>query len=237
MKGSKGMIAQPDASAETMLRALAYTLAALEAAADLDADTSAEDRVYFADEKTRLLGSFEQLEAADHNYTRHQVKEMARLQARVILGDNSLDRGVRAAKIRLKVETLSSRSGNDEEVFGTNLSDIVEAPLRNEPGLVQQALVKLDLLPDFPTKAEIKADLASRVERQIQVLKERDEGEYTRIVLKNLLLNTIMNCSETLYKLEKRLLERFPRDRGFVRQFFMDTASPKRAKMADQPQA
>lgn len=227
------MIAQPDASSEVMQKSLSYTLATLEAAADIDIDSSPEDRAFFNNEKNSLLSSFEQLETADHNYNRFQIRESMRLQARVIVGDNTLDRGVRAAKVRLKLET---RSVAADDVFGTNITDIVEAPIRNEPGLVQQALDKMDLLPDFPNKAPIKADLASRVELQNQALRERDEGELTRIRLKNILLNTIMNCSETLYKLEKRLLERFPRNRNYVRQFFLDTTPGKRAKVSAPPQ-
>ncbi len=48
--------------------------------------------------------------------------------------------------------------------------------------------------------------------------------------LNSLLVNSIAESSEALYKLEKRLLERFPRDRAYVKEFFLDIASPRRAK-------
>ena len=42
-----------------------------------------------------------------------------------------------------------------------------------------------------------------------------------------------MRASDALYRMEKRLLERFPRDKVYVRAFFLDVA-PARKKRAEE---
>ncbi|MEW6736753.1 MAG: hypothetical protein AB1489_36020, partial [Acidobacteriota bacterium] len=96
------MIAPPNTTSETMLRAIAYTIAALTAAAELDIDRSDEDRNLFTAERTGLETLMDKLIAADQALNNHLLKESVRLQTRVLLGDAVLDRGVRAAKQRMK---------------------------------------------------------------------------------------------------------------------------------------
>jgi len=55
------MIASRESTAETMMRALSYSLGALDTAAELDVDRGAEDRAFFTAERATLQASFNEV--------------------------------------------------------------------------------------------------------------------------------------------------------------------------------
>lgn len=223
------MIAPRDATAETMLRAHAHTLGALDAALSLDIDRTPEDHTFFKAEKATLQSSFDTLFAADQAFTKHLLLVTEAHQARVEVGDNVLDRGVRAAKARMKVELKSSSMPDGaDHAFPSDISEIVDAERRVEPSLVLQVTARFGAVPDFPGKAAMKADLEGRANRQNQNFTDRDAAEVTESTLDSALTQAITNGSDLLYRLEKRLLERFPREKVYVRAFFLDVAPPRK---------
>src|SRR5262245_26283749 len=132
------MITPRDATADTMKQSLSYTIAALDAASELDIDLKDDDRAALAAERDTLVPLF------DGPYgvkTRARILEdfllgpKLRLQARVVLGDNVLDRGFEAGKARMKVELKQEDPDAADKVFGKRLTDTTRAPLAIEPGL------------------------------------------------------------------------------------------------------
>lgn len=230
------MIAPPDTDDETMLEAVAHSVAALDAASDLDADRTPEDKAFFAQEKASLQPSYDTVFTARQALLQHRHLTTTRHRVRVRLGDVVLDRGVRAGKARMKLELkqLGLPDGADE-VFPADIEDIVDAERRVEPGLVQQVVQRFPKVPDFPGKAGIAADLTGRAAAQTANFAEHDASEVTESGLEGTLEKAIADASTALYRLEKRLLERFPREKRYVRAFFLDVAPPRRKKLADQP--
>ena len=224
------MIAPPNSTAETMQRSVAFTMAALDAAAELDVDLNPEESQFLASEKSQLETVLDKLMAAQQALEAHLLKKNLQLQARVIVGDAVLDRGVRNAKTRLKMGLKLSKGDAPNFVFGSNLNDLVNAELRSEPLLVIDSANRLAQVPDFDGKAEVKKDLEDRASRQMKVLSDRDEGELIRSSLASSLTRTIADCSEALYRLEKRMLDRFPRERGYVSSFFLNAAGKRKTK-------
>ena len=228
------MIASRESTAETMLRALSHSLGALDAASELDVDRSDADRSFFLTEKAALQSSFDETFAADQSLSRHLLLTTQKLQARVLVGDAVLDRGVRSAKARSKLELkTSSMPDGADHVFPSDISDIVDAERRVEPGLVLQVVARFPQVPDFPGKAALEADLTGRAKRQTDNFTGRDAGEVDEHTLDGILTQGIVRASDALYRLEKRLLERFPRDKVYVRAFFLDVA-PARKKRAEE---
>ncbi|KAF0218415.1 MAG: hypothetical protein FD167_5124 [bacterium] len=230
------MIAQPDCSAELMQRALAYTISALDAVAELDIDLTDSIRESLAKENSQLQVVLDNLLNAQQTLQNQQLKEGVRLQARVLVGDVVLDKGIRNGKNRMKLELQRSMPEAADYVFGKNISELVDAELRSEPQLVMQALSRFDQVPDFAGKVELKTSLEKRVEQQNQALSARDEGELTRASLYSSVVRIIADASESLYRLEKRLLDRFPRERAYVKEFFLDVTSPIRSKKSSSTQ-
>ncbi len=145
------MIAPRDAPSATMLRALAHTLSGLDAAIALDVDRTSEDRAFFTAEKATLQPIFDEVFAADQALTKHLLLKAEAHQARVELGDAVLDRGVRTAKARMKLELKNtSMPAGADEVFPSDISEIVDAERRVEPGLVLKVLTRFSAVPDFP---------------------------------------------------------------------------------------
>lgn len=218
-----------------MTRALSHSLGALDAAAELDVDRTAEDRAFFTGEHAALKASFHEVAAAEEGLTQHLLLTKQRLQARVLVGDAVLDRGVRAGKARMKLELKpSSMAEGADHVFPADISDIVDAERRVEPGLVLQVVGRFAQVPDFPGKAALEADLHGRATRQADNFTARDAGEVSEHALDGVLTQAIVRASDALYRLEKRLLERFPREKVYARAFFLDVA-PARKKRADEP--
>lgn len=229
------MIAPQDATADTMLRAIAYTLAALAAAAELDVDRSDDDRMFLSQEKDTLQPFFDDLYAASQALAKHLLLKGQAHQARVVIGDAVLDRGVRNAKARMKLELKStSMPDGADHVFPSDISDIVDAERRVEPTLVQQVVARFGQVPDFPNKAALKSDLAGRATRQAQNFVDRDASEVTEAKLDGAVTQAIAKGSDALYRLDKRLLERFAREKVYVRAFFLDVAAGKRRPKAPE---
>ena len=127
-----------------------------------------------------------------------------------------------------------------KEAFFQAVFFVNESMLKSETkGILQVIdflLISLDSanrfaqVPDFDGKAEVKKDLEDRATRQLKIITERDEGELIRGSLASALARTIADCSEALYRLEKRMLDRFPREREYVKSFFLDAASKQKLK-------
>lgn len=218
-----------------MLRALSTSIGALDAASELDVDRSDADRSFFLTEKATLQLLFDDVFAADQSLTKHLLLTTQGLQARVLVGDAVLDRGVRAAKARMKLELKTSTMPEGaDHVFPSDISDIVDAERRVEPGLVLQVVARFPQVPDFQGKAALESDLTGRATRQTANFTGRDAGEVSEHAIDGRLTQSIAHASDGLYRLEKRLLERFPRDKVYVRAFFLDVA-PARKKAAADP--
>lgn len=226
------MIATRESTAETMLRALAHSLGALDAAIALDVDRSPEDHAFFTAEKASLQTTFDTAFAADQALTKHLLLVSEAHQARVEVGDTVLDRGVRTAKARMKLELKgTSMPDGADHAFPSDISEITDAERRVEPSLVLQVTARFPAVPEFAGKAAMKADLEGRANRQNQNFADRDAAEVTEAALDSALTQAIVAGSDALYRLEKRLLERFPRERVYVRAFFYDVRpTSKRAQ-------
>ncbi len=157
-------------------------------------------------------------------------------QARVQVGDAILDRGVSKGKARMKVELKGSAMENGaDHVFGADVSDIIQAERAKEPGLVLQAVAKFPQVPSFAGKAEMAADLTGRATRQQQNFTDRDAAAVTGTALTSAVKLAVVASSDALYKLEKRLLDRFPRQTTYVKAFFYDVAPPRKKAEAPAP--
>lgn len=231
------MIAPPSSTSETMLRAIAYTMAALDAASLLDIDRTAEEREFFSEEKSSLEKLFEKLLKLDESLRAHNLKETLRLQASVQVGDSVLERGVKNAKARMKLEMQNSKADTVDYVFGSNLKELFSDGLRKKPATVMQLLSRLESVLDFAGKDKLKTELEERINQQEKAFSEREQGEELRAKLLDEVELAISECSEALYKLEKQLLARFPRDRNYVNQFFFDVAPVRKTKQAKPPQS
>jgi hypothetical protein len=231
------MLVPRDATSNTMLRALGHSLGALDAAITLDVDRTDEDRAFFSAEKAALQTTFDDVFNADQAFTKHLLLVTEAHQARVELGDAVLDRGVRAGKTRMKLELRNtSMPVGADEVFPSDISEIVDAERRVEPGLVLKVLTRFSAVPEFPGKDALKADLEGRATRQEKNFADRDAAEVTEASLDSALSQAVARGADALYRLEKRLLERFPREKVYVRAFFLDVApARKRAKAPVAP--
>jgi hypothetical protein len=228
------MIAPPNSTSDMMKQSVGYTIAALESASELDMDLTEEERKFLASEKAGLEPLLERLMSEKQALDMHQLKKSLKLQAGVTVGDAVLDRGVRNAKARMRLELKLSSGSSADFVFGSNLDNIVQAGLRSEPQLVRDCANRFEQVPDFNGKAELKKDLEERASRQIKALEERDEGELIRNSFRSALVRTIADCSDALYKLEKLMLARFARERGYVRSFFLDVSYKRKLKPEDE---
>jgi hypothetical protein len=218
-----------------MIRALTFTSAYLDAASDFDSDRAPEDRAFFASQKTVIESALKNLLAADQAF-QEQRRESARLQARVLLGDEVLDRGVRSTKTRMRVELKTKQAEGPDFVFGPNVDEIVDAEMRLEPSLVLRALDRFDQIADFPDKASLKKNLEDRALQQQKALDDRDAGDMKEAQLWSVLVRAVADGSDALYSLEKELLKRFRRERQYVRRFFLDTAPSRRSKPEPEPE-
>jgi hypothetical protein len=219
------------AASERVLRELATSIGALTAAIDMDVDRTDEDRVMFTSERTTLQTHFDKCYAADQAVTRHLLLVKMPQQAAVIVGDNVLDRGARAGKARMRVELkASTMPGGEDHVFPSDISEITDAERRVEPNLVLKAVAKFDQVPDFNGKAQVKADLEGRANRQQEAFQQRDAGDTAADALEGALDRAVAEGEDALFVFEKHLEARFPRDAKFVASFFMEKPSRKKKK-------
>lgn len=224
------MLANNESTAETMLLALSTSISRFAAAAELDIDRSEADRGFFAESVNALEAREEKLTVSDTALTRHQRREGLRLQARVVIGDIVLDRGVRQAKARTKLELKNSAMPEGaDHLFPADVTELVDAELSKEPALVLGVLERFDQVPDFSGKDALHKDLTGRATRQEQCLSERTAGDRVESRLRGQMEMDIKDGADLLYRLEKRMLERFPRDTRYVRSFFYDVR-PSRGK-------
>jgi hypothetical protein len=229
------MIAPTNATSETMKKALAYTIAALAAASELDMDRSDDDRAVFAKERNAISPLLQDVIKKERASEDDELENSMRLQARVTLGDAVLDRGFIDGKERMKLELKRTDPDAADQVFGKRTADTTRAPIQIEPGLVLNALARLEHAPDFPTKKEVRLSLEQRVGQQNLCLQERSAGETASVRLSSALSTSIRLASDELYGLEKRLLDRFKRDADYVRKFFLDVSSPRKSKDDTRP--
>lgn len=229
------MIAPKDSTAETMRTALAFSMASLAAAGVIDIDRSDEDRTFFTAERDVLNGHFQTVTAAHQAADSHNLLVTQVVQARVEVGDVVLDRGVSKGKARMKVELRESEMVNGaDHVFGNDVSDITSAERAKEPALVLQAVAKFPQVPAFAGKDLIAADLTTRADNQKKNFADREIATTKALTLAGAEDLAIAAASDALYKLEKRLLERFPRQTIYVKAFFYDVA-PNRKKRETTP--
>lgn len=223
---SRAMLAGKDSTAWTMLRAVAHTSNALDAAITLDMDRSADDRAFFVAEKAIMDALFTKIETADRALISHELRNERRHQARVEVGDVVLDRGVRRGKKRVALDVSTAAA---DQVFGEDITEIVDAERHTEPTLVLVCVDRLAQGADFAAKADLMQDLKKRAEQQAQNFADRTAAGVNGAALETTLENAISEAADALYTLEKRLLERFPRERIYVRAFFLDVARRKKA--------
>jgi uncharacterized protein YfcZ (UPF0381/DUF406 family) len=205
---------------------LAHTSSALDAAIVQDVDCTTEDRLFFQTEKAVIDNLLDVVESAARAVSLHELREQKKAQTRVEIGDVVLDRGVRRGKKRLTLETSLKVA---DHVFGEDISEIVDAERHVEPTLVLECIGRLVQAADFTGKSELVADLKGRAERQAQNFVDRAATSLAASGLETTLANAIEQGADALYKLEKRLLERFPREKVYVRAFFLDVGR-KRTK-------
>jgi hypothetical protein len=233
---SPAMIATKDSTVETMRTALALSMASLAAAGVLDIDRSDDDRAFFTAEHDALDVHFKAVTIAHQSAQAHKLLVTQVNQARVQLGDVVLDRGVSKGKARMKVELQDSAMANGaDHVFGNNVSEITTAERAQEPALVLQAVAKFSQVPAFAGKAELAMDLTTRANNQQKNFADREIANTIATTLAAAEDLAIAAASDALYKLEKRLLERFPRQTAYVKAFFYDVAPTRKKSETTQP--
>ena len=230
------MLAPPDSTSDTMLDALATTLCALLVAVDIDVDRTPADRAFFSENHAALTAHYAAVEAAELALRKHEHLVQKRRQLAVVLGDQVLDRAVRAGKARMKLELRLTAPDAAEQVFSAEVAEIVDVEMKTEPNLVLEAAAKFSLVPDFAGKDALKADLEARAARQTLSFTERSQAEITKTGLRGEVERAVSAASDALYGLEKRLLARFVREKKYVKTFFLDV-SPPRKKGAEAPPA
>lgn len=219
-----------------MLRALAHTLGALAAVSKLDVDRTDDDRAFFASERDALQGHFEAVWSAHQACERHEYLASQAAQASIEIGDAVLDRGVRNAKARMRLDLKgTSMPDGADHAFPSDVSELTDAERRVEPKLVLQVLGKLGDVPDFASKASLTSDLQGRAQRQSDNFAARDASEGELVKLESALAAKVAAGSDALYRLEKRLLDRFAREKAYVRAFFLDVARPRRRAEPEVP--
>lgn len=226
------MLAGPTSTIHLMCRAIARTCNTLEVAAKVDIDRSEEDRAFFAAEAEKLKPMRAALLGKIRAMQDHELGVGDLNQSAVRLGDEVLDRGVRAGNTRTKLG-LKGKSGlGADHVFGNRVDNLIEAPHRQEPALVRDAITRLDDVPDFDDKAKVKADLLARVELQEELLAARDKGDAELAKLESEAVKLVVEASHMLAQTKAALDGRFPRQRAYVSRFFLDVL-PKRRRGDD----
>jgi hypothetical protein len=226
------MLAGPDSTLETMTLAIADTVHALDAASELDLDRSPADRKFFAARKKVLAPLLAQIVAAKRALEDHDLGEGSRLQTRVEIGDQVLDRGVSDGNARTKL-ALKGKGGLDAtHVFGANVATLTKEKIALEPTKVLQAVGRFADVPEFAERKGIAKDLTKRAEQQQTCLDERTTGEAARAKLVGAGIKLVVDGAHALAALKGALDERFPRQREYVAAFFRDVASRKAAPAA-----
>lgn len=224
------MIAGPDSTIATMKRALAYSIHALEAAAELDFYRSDEDRSFFGEQKAALAELLSALIVHGRAIEDHDLAAGSRLQMRVELGDYMLDRGVADGNARMKLALKGKAGLGAAHVFGKNVASLTKEKLALEPQKVLLAVERMKDVPDFAEQAAIAADLTKRASQQQACLDEREAGRNARARLVSSALRLVLDAAHALASLKGALDARFPRQREYVAVFFFKVSH--RAKAA-----
>lgn len=228
------MLANKDSTSQTMLEALAHTIGALKAAKSLDIDRSPEDHAFFDAERAALEPLFNELFDADSAEQKHRLMVTKPNQGAIEVGDAVLDRGARRNKKRMSLELQTIAPDAADNSFGENIRDLVDAERHLEPALVLGVVDKYKYVPDFPGKAESEADLIGRATRQKDNFLAREAGQVQAAALGNKSDALVAQGADALYRLEKRMLERFPREKAYVAAFFMDVGYKRPRKSEGQ---
>jgi hypothetical protein len=213
-----------------MRRALSRSIGALSAAIAADVDRTDEDRAFFAAERAKLEPIAGQLKAAHLATDDFELGPGEVQQAQVELGDQVLDRGVRAGNTRTKLGVKGKQGLDATHAFGQHVDDLTGAPLALEPAQVLLAASRLDDLPPFAERASIQQDLTHRAEQQDTFLKQRDAGATALLKLESEATRLVVESALSLASLKGSLDARFPRQRSYVAAFFLDVSTPKRKK-------
>lgn len=216
------MIAGPDSTPSTMRRALSRSGGALAAAIAADIDRSDEDRAFFTVEKAKIEVLSTNLRAVHLAIEDHELGPAEVQQAQVELGDEVLDRGVRAGNTRAKLGLKGKQGLDASHAFGSRVDELVKAPIAAEPGEVLGAVGRLADVPEFAEKQAIQQDLTLRAEQQEAFLEARDEGDKALTRLKSEATRLVVESALALASLKGALDQRFPRQRDYVARFFLD---------------
>ncbi|WP_197041440.1 hypothetical protein [Chondromyces apiculatus] len=155
------------------------------AAVAADLDRSEEDIAFFEAESVKLAPLSTQLRTVHLAIEDHELGPAEVAQGQVEMGDEVLDRGVRAANTRTKLG-LQGKSGlGANHAFGSRVDELVKMPLAAEPGAVLEAVKRLNEVPGFDDKVAIQGDLTRRAEQQKQFLKDRETGQKTLLQRKS----------------------------------------------------
>jgi hypothetical protein len=223
------MLAAPASTLETMVRAVAFTVHALDAAAELDLDRTAADRKFFASRRKPLSALLTQLVAANRAIEDYDLNDGIRLQTRVEIGDEVLDRGVSDGNARTKLALKNKAGLGADHVFGSNVATLIKEKIAVEPTKVMEAVGRLKDVPDFAERAGIAKDLTKRATQQQACLDERDKGDLARAQLVSAGVKLVVEAAHALAALKGALDERFPRQRDYVGAMFMDVSPRKKA--------
>jgi hypothetical protein len=216
-----------------MRKAMAYTIAALDATAEIDIDLSDDDRTFLAAEKAKLGPHHTALKETADRLTAFDEGLGLLNQVRVNIGDAVLDVGLRRGNTRTKVELQGKPGLGADHVFGSRVDIITGAKIRLEPGLVIDAIGRFDDVPAFPAKEDIKGDLRRRAEKQESLLVERDHGytEYARI--QGTAVRLVVEAADALARTKGALDNRFPRQRAYVSAFFFELGTKRQAPVSE----
>jgi hypothetical protein len=232
------MLAGPSSTLATMAQAVSTTINALDAASELDLDRSDDDRKFFAARKAILAPFKPHLITARRAIEDHDLDVGGRLQVRVEIGDQILDRGISDGNTRTKLGLKGKPGLEASHVFGKNVATLTKERIALEPQKVLDAVDRFKDVPEFPERATIAADLTTRADQQQGCLDDRDEGDIARAKLVSAGIKLVLDAAHALAATKGALDERFPRQRDYVAAFFLDVA-PARTKpgaaAADDP--
>ncbi len=227
------MIAGPDSTVRTMRRALGRSIGALAAAHAADLDRSADDRAFFLAERGKLEPLAAQIRDAHLALDDFDLGPGEIQQAQVDIGDEVLDRGVRAGNTRAKLGLKGKPGLGAAHVFGDRIDDLTATPVAKEPAAVLAAAERLDDVATFDGRDAIKADLTLRATQQDGFLKLRDQGYAERTKIQSQATRLVVEAALALASLKGALDQRFPRQRKYVASFFLDVG-PKRTKKDEE---
>jgi hypothetical protein len=224
------MLANQHSSAATMRDAISFSVMSFGAAAKDEVSYTAEDRAFFAAERERLTAYLPGLLAAEQAVADHDLGPALECRVRIAFGAASLVEGVRIANTKTKL-ALRGKSGlRSEHVFGKDVTALITAPLAKRPALVLAAAGRMEMLPPFPERAALKADLVARASRQQLLLDEREAVRLARDGLTAAVGERIVEGGQLLRRAKLAVESRFLNDRERVASFFLDVGYPKKKK-------